>query len=96
MIVGFPGETGPDFEATLSLAGAKTARSGTDVAQSSPANRAIESNRTLDIEDPYGRIFRRDEKEFGELYTRLKQELSSLPAPLAAPFVEHLSELTGF
>ncbi|HEX8703366.1 MAG TPA: hypothetical protein VF815_31305 [Myxococcaceae bacterium] len=47
------------------------------------------------IEDPYGRIFREQEKQLGELYTQLKQQLSSLPAPLAAPFVQHLSEVAG-
>jgi hypothetical protein len=47
------------------------------------------------IEDPYGRMFREEEKEFGELYTQLKQELSSLPAPLVAPFIQHLIEVAG-
>src|SRR5688500_4433693 len=37
------------FGPTLSLAGAKTARSGSDVTQSSPANRAIEPKRSLEV-----------------------------------------------
>ncbi len=57
----------------------------------------VEKSRKLPediLGEPSAEKFSRAEKEFAETYARLKQELSQLPEALAAPFIQHLVEVT--